>query len=103
MTPTARSILKEMERADEEIVCDGLLCYLDLRQTSWVTVKQLLSYLAISDRSDTGGGCKRFSINSTGRSIIRRPKLAGEIEALMRRPEAFTIRDDRIVILGARP
>lgn len=115
LTPRQMSVLKimfEAEQADErgevdpmadylkdEIVCDGLTCYLGDEPISWRTVKALLEVVAISDRSITGDSGRIFRLNDIGRSITRRPELAEEIRQSLYTGRSVTVRDDRLVPL----
>lgn len=106
LTATQTKWLKALADAEDcgddyaaEIVCSGIECYIGHDKTSWRTVNALLSCTAIS-KDAYGGGCEHFTINSTGRAILRRPELADEVfEAMVRGGGSWTIRDDRLVPL----
>jgi len=115
LTPRQIEILKimlEAEQADErgevdpmedylrdEIVCDGLTCYLGDEPISWRTVKALLEVVAISDRSISGDSGRIFRLNGIGRAITRRPELADEVARCLMEGVSVTIRNDRLVRL----
>lgn len=98
-----REVLQMMADADPgdyynaEIVCDGLQCYIGSRSTSRRTVTALLRHLAISENRD--GKMARYTINETGRAILRRPEIISEIERALLTGGSWTIRDDKIVHL----
>ncbi len=96
-------VLREISEADDEaIVAEGLAVYIGTRRSSWRVINALLRCGALSDRSETGDTFRRYVINESGRSIIRRPELAGELrDAYLRSDGPFMIQDDRIVALSA--
>lgn len=73
-----------------EIACEGIECYLGHRRIHARTVRSLLECMAISDSAE--GSFHRYTINDTGRAILRRPALADEVMiALCCGQGAFTI------------
>ena len=100
MTPAARRVLQKM--ADDEkcdLVRDGFSAWCGSTQTTAAVINQLLRCMAISV-SWKEGRATYYQINTTGRSILRRPELEQEVISLVfGQKGAFTIRDDRIVPL----
>lgn len=96
LSPRALAVLQMASYLDEEIVAEGIACFVGEERTTWGVVRQLLHCLALSDVSDTKG-IKRFVVSSSGEAILRRPDLATEIAAAVLGGINFTIRDDRVV------
>lgn len=88
-----------MADTGEEIVCEGVQCWIGTRQTSWGLVRGLLRLLALKDVSDTKG-LQRFTINDTGRAILRRPELENEITYHILKGKPFTVVNDHIKALS---
>lgn len=101
MKPRAREILQLMADAepgseDAELVVDGTIAYVGLERTNKFIVHHLLRRLVLTDVSDVKG-IERYVISDTGRAVLRRPELEGEILAALAARERFTIRDDHLV------
>ncbi|AXQ69484.1 hypothetical protein HOU02_gp241 [Caulobacter phage CcrBL9] len=80
----------------DDILCDGA-CYVGHVRISRGTVTELLIHMAIS-RSDEE--TERYTINSTGLAIHRRPALAPDILKAIGQGIAFTIdAEDQIKVL----
>lgn len=82
---------------DAEIVCDGLQCWLGMRRVAWMTVNKLQQFVAISDVSDENGGARRFTINETGREILKDESVIYELMKALRTGGAFTWKDGKLV------
>jgi hypothetical protein len=96
--------MRDAEVADEldeaDIMCDGGQCWRGDDRTSRDTVNRLLGLLLISECS-WGGGSEHFTLNDSGRAVLRRPELADELKAAVLEGRAFTIdADDRIQLLA---
>lgn len=94
---------KPLEDLADEIVCQGLECWMGLTRTNWRVVRGLLHILAISDRSDHGNGMgtdvQRFRINATGRIYLKDESQIDNVLNFMRQGKSFTHRDGKIVPL----
>ncbi len=80
---------REDRLEDAEIVCDGIECWLGLRRVSYRTVKSLLRLTALSF-SDLGGG-QHYTLNETGRELLKRPELAHDVRLAIFRGKPFMI------------
>jgi hypothetical protein len=106
LTPGTYQALREMSDAatrgdyeGAEIVCGGKECWLGDRRVQRRTVIWLLRMMAISDRSEEGAALERYCINDTGRAILRRPALVGDINRALVAGGAFRIENDQIIAL----
>lgn len=104
LTAAMRSILDEMIAADmredfedAEIVCEGV-CYLGNRRIHRGSVTRLLTIMAISDCSNSGG-MERYRVNEIGRAAVVRPQVIQELRDALVRGGAYSIRENRIVLL----
>lgn len=99
MTPAATRLLTAMRDEEEDLVCDRLECWVGLTRFSRRTVTALLRLTAISECRFPGGG-ETYTLNDTGRALLRRPELEAELmNTLLKGSGSFTIRDDRVVPL----
>lgn len=100
----SREMVEAEARGDHEgaeIVCGSRECWLGYRRVQRGTVRKLLRMLAISDRSEEGAALERYAINDTGRAILRRPALVGDINRALISGGAFKIADDQLVPLAS--
>lgn len=110
LTPAMLRLLRLMHEAetadrldDAELVCEGARCWVGEVCTTKATANRLLRLTLISE-SSFGSGTQVFTLNSTGRAVLRRPALASELEAALLSSKPFTIgADDRIAGLSAAP
>lgn len=99
MTPGAKRALEKLASKDDcDILCEGKVCYVGSRQTTWNVVYELIRIIAIDDVSDSEK-IKRYIINDTGHAILRRPELEAELkEALWTtKRRNFAVTNDRVV------
>lgn len=104
LTPAQRRVLTQLrdtEYPDNEIVCDGLECWIGQSRTNWRVVNALLGMMAVSDDSDDGGGARRFSINQTGECILADERNIQAVATAVLKGGAWTWKDCKLVILGA--
>jgi hypothetical protein len=106
LSPSMRRTLEELrDNADQEryedaeIVCDGLECWLGQRRIARMTVNKLQQLTSISDVSDQNGGTQRFTINETGRNILKDESQVPELFKALRAGGAWTWRDGKLVPL----
>jgi len=66
-------VLKQMQDEDEELVCEGRDCWVNLTRTSKKVVNALLFYLLISgwDTNLGVGRCQTLHINECGQAYLR--------------------------------
>lgn len=81
-----------------EIVKDGHACYLGNKRISPRTVSSLLSLMALRETND-GGALRRYSINSVGQALIRRPEIRDEIIGALLKGGSWTVENDKLVII----
>lgn len=103
MTPGAKRVLLELAEVEDcDILVEGKTAFVGNRQTTVRVVTELLG-LAALDVVDRDDKTQRYTISSTGHSLIRRPALEMELlhrfAARPRRP--FTIINDRIRPMSA--
>jgi len=97
MTPGARLVLQELtDDDDSDLVVSGREVYCGDRPTTRRVVNELLGCLAISVSWKETETSIYYAINSTGRSLLRRPELETEIAAAIGKGN-FSIIDDKIV------
>ncbi len=83
---------------EDEIVCEGLVCYIGLVKTSWQTVRALLRLTAISDESDHSN-FRRFALNETGRNILADETQIDVLLAALHKGGSWTWCDGKLVEL----
>ena len=107
MPLTARhlSVLRRLAEAEDagrydeaEIVCEGRSCWIDCDRVPSRILDDLLRFTLLRDVSD-GGGLRRYAVNGSGRSAIRRPELADELWRAVLSGVPVTVEDDRVVPL----
>jgi hypothetical protein len=81
-----------------EIVKDGGACWLGQQRISPRTVNSLLHLMALRESND-GGACRRYTINSVGSALLRRPELRDEIIGALLKGGSWTIQNDKLVII----
>lgn len=97
MKPGARRVLQELADDDDcDLVTSGRLAYCGNRPTTLRVVNELLGCMAISISWKETETSIYYAINDTGRSLLRRPELEGEIYAAIG-GGPFSIIDDKIV------
>lgn len=103
MTPALRRMLTLMQEAedredweDAEAVADGLQVWVGDQQFHWKTVEQGIRLVCLRDVSDVKGA-KRFTINATGRLLLRCPDQEDAVQRMLLEGGAWTIRDDKVV------
>lgn len=87
LTPTQREVL-EMLEGGEEIVCDGLECWIGLRRIAARTVSRLLYMCLI--REERMGGYRHYSINGTGRAALKDEAVIDRVHAALIRGGSYT-------------
>lgn len=100
MTPGAKRTLDELSSGEDcDILCDGVVCYVGSRRTTWSVVYELLRIIAIDDVSDSDK-LKRYILNDTGRSLLRRPELEAELKEVLwsKTRKNFAVINDRVVV-----
>lgn len=92
-------MLRELAEDDDlDILCEGRVCYLGHRRIQHKTVRQLLQVLCL--REECYGNSQYYTINDTGRAVLRRPRLVLEISEALIRMRPFTInKDDKLVYM----
>ncbi len=97
LTPAMLRLLKKMainspaeDDGDNEVICEGGICYIGTRRIQRATVDGLLRLCLIA-QFDYGAGAEYFCINQTGRSVLRRPELTEELRSALIRGKPFTI------------
>jgi hypothetical protein len=104
LTPAQRrvlTLLRDKQYPDNEIVCDGRECWLGPSRTSWRLVNALLGMTAVSDVSDEGGGCRRFTINETGTHILADESQIQAVATALLKGGAWTWKDGKLVPMGS--
>lgn len=81
-----------------EIVRDSHACFLGNNRISPRTVNSLLTLLALKEVSE-GEKMRRYTINSVGRGLLRRPELRDEIIGALLKGGSWTVKDDKLVII----
>lgn len=71
LTKRQREVLTIMAEADEEIVSEGWDAWIGFRRTSVALIYSLLRLCAISESSFSGETYHIYTINSTGRELLR--------------------------------
>jgi hypothetical protein len=101
MTPGAARVLREMaEDADVDLVHEGREAWCGCRRTTPRVVVELLRLAAIkASWMERDGAAAFYEINETGRALLRRPELEGEVAEALARGRTFTVRDDRVVFI----
>jgi len=67
-----------------EIVCSGIICYLDEERISRRTVDNLLRHVAVKSGSEPGE-LERYRVSGTGRAIAGDPAVADKVLACVLR------------------
>lgn len=104
LSPRALEVLQQLAalpegHEDADILVDGRYCMFGCEPIHRKTFNALIRCGALSRAYDNG---PYWVINETGRAIARRPALADEVFlTTMQGRGSFTIRDDRLVPLGA--
>ncbi len=103
MKPSSKKCLSTMVQQEAlenwlgaELVCDKTTCYLGTKRIYWHTVKELLLLMAIRSVGSEGG-VQRYTINSLGRSLLRRPEIEKEIKAAIMQGGSWTVEENRVV------
>ena len=94
LTRAQRRVLTQMRDAeypDNELICDGLECWIGRTRTSWRVVNALCWMMAISDCSDENG-CPRFAITETGVHILKDESNVEQVINAARKGGAWTWR-----------
>lgn len=95
---TLRKAEDEDDQENDEIVCEGILCYIGLTRVHRKTVNGLLEIMAISDRSDSGNrNYRRFRINETARHVLNDESQINEIYRMLKEGGAWTWKDGKLV------
>lgn len=91
----------------DEIVCQGIECWIGLERTNWRVVLGLLRLIAISDRSDEGnsmgGDVRRFRLNETGRNYLKDETQIDAVLTALRDNRPITWRDGKVVPMDDCP
>lgn len=83
---------------EQEIVCDGLHCMIDLTNISARTVLALLRHMAIKDAGYAGVGCRIYQPTCEAPNIVKRPALADEMVARVIAQKPFSVTEDGRII-----
>lgn len=78
---------------DKEIVCEGLVCYIDHNRIAPRTVFGLLRHMAIKDAGYCGVGCRIYCPTENSAAIVKRPALADEMVAHVMAGKPFFINE----------
>lgn len=92
LTDRQLECLQIMIDEDEEMLVEGIDCWVGGHLFRRSTLKALLLCLAVSDVSDSAG-LSRYAVNGTGRAIRANPALAAEVYEAVLRQKPFTIVD----------
>jgi len=108
LKPASRRALERLRDAEDsddrdhdEIVCEGIICYIGLNQIHRKTVNSLLEIMAISDSSirEVGSNMRRYRINESGRNVLKDESQINMIYKMLRDGGAWTWRDGKLVVM----
>lgn len=99
MTPGARRVLERLAADDDcDIAAERGVVYCGNQRTTQKVVHELLWLMAISvPYGNPDDSYCVYTINETGRSLLRRPELEAELKAAIAKGAPFTLANDQIV------
>lgn len=99
MTERQLQVLRKLASGEaEDILCNGIECWVGDELTNRQTVNDLIMLTAIS--AVDGMKEEYYEINETGRALLRRPELARDITIALRvTKKPFTIKNDQVVYI----
>ncbi len=87
--------------ADFEVVCEGLLCYQSHTRVSLATVNSLLRLCAITEEA-SDGSFHRYTINETGRNLLRDETQIAPLLKAIHTGGAYTWKQGKIIPMNQR-